>query len=87
LTHNFREEKPAILPEEVIKTMRLFRKIVTGSDKGRKEIAKTNVSKKDQTTTANENEELDDKVWQRIVEALAARGYPPAKKDVEARKR
>ena len=67
--------------------MRLFRKTVTGSDKDRKEIAKTNVSKKDQTTTANENEELDDKVWQRIVEALAARGYPPAKKDVETRKR
>jgi hypothetical protein len=68
--------------------MRLFRKIVTGSDdKGRKKTAKTNIPKKDQTTTANQNEKSEDEVWQKIVEALAARGYPAAKKDVKTRKR
>jgi hypothetical protein len=64
--------------------MHLLRKMVMSSHERRKEKTTTNIVNKNQD---NQHEAFEDEVWQKIVAALAARGYPPAKKDVETRKR
>jgi hypothetical protein len=68
--------------------MHLLRRIaISNRDRKRKESATTAITEQDQDAVVNWNEQLEDEVWQKIVEALAARGYPAAKKDMEARKR
>jgi hypothetical protein len=68
--------------------MHLLRRIaISNRDRKRKEAATTAITEKDQGVVVNWNEKLEDEVWQKILEALATRGYPAAKKDVEARKR
>jgi hypothetical protein len=69
-------------------TMHLLRRIaISNRDRKRKEAATTAITEQDQDVVVNWNEQLEDEVWQKIVEVLAARGYPAAKKDMEARKR
>ena len=67
--------------------MHLLRRIaVSKGDKKRKEAATAAITKEDHEKVADWNKELEDEVWQKIVEMLAARGFPLARKDVDARK-
>ena len=68
--------------------MHLLRRIaISNRDRKRQEAATTAITEQDQDVVVNWNEQLEDEVWLKIVEALAARGYPAAKKDMKARKR
>jgi hypothetical protein len=69
------------------KLMKLLRRIaISNRDNKRKEAATAAITEKDQDVVASWNESLEDEVWQKIVEALATRGHPAARKDVQARK-
>jgi hypothetical protein len=66
--------------------MQLLRRIaISNKDNKRKDAATAAITEKDQEVVANWNESLEDEVWQKIVEALAARDYPAARKDLQAR--
>jgi hypothetical protein len=52
---------------------------ISNKDSERKEAATAAIIEKDQDVVVNWNESLEDEIWQKIVEALAARGYPAAR--------
>jgi DNA-binding MurR/RpiR family transcriptional regulator len=67
--------------------MHLLRRIaISKRDKKRKEAATEAIVDKDQEIIANWNQALKDEVWQKIVEALAARGFPAAEEDLKKKR-
>jgi hypothetical protein len=63
--------------------MHLLKRIaISKRDKKRKEAATKAIVDKDQETIVNWNQELKDEVWQKIVKALAARGFRAAEEDL-----
>jgi hypothetical protein len=64
--------------------MHLLKRIaISNGNKKRKEEATTAILNQDQEQVADWNKSLEDEVWDKIVEALAARGYRKAKNDIK----
>lgn len=62
--------------------MHLLRRIaISNKDKKRKEAATAALIEQDHEKVDHWNEQLQDEAWEKIVEALAARGYPFDPKD------